>query len=47
MGVLGFTETGFLVFFLVLVRMTGLFILAPMFAHASIPAQVKAWFALP
>lgn len=45
MGVLGFTETGFLTFFLVLVRMTGLFILAPMFAHASIPAQVKAWFA--
>ncbi len=45
MGVLGFTETGFLVFFLVLVRMTGLFIMAPVFAHASVPAQVKAWFA--
>lgn len=45
MGMLGFTETGFLVFFLVLVRMTGLFIIAPVFAHASVPAQFKAWFA--
>ncbi len=39
------TEAGFLIFLLVLVRMTGLFFLAPVFAHASIPAQVKAWFA--
>jgi len=39
------TTTGFLIFLLVLVRMTGLFFLAPVFAHASIPAQVKAWFA--
>jgi len=41
----GFTEREFLLFFLVLVRMTGLFILAPLFGHASIPAQAKAGLA--
>lgn len=39
------TEREFLLFFLVLVRMTGLFILAPLFGHASIPAQAKAGLA--
>jgi flagellar biosynthetic protein FliR len=42
---IGFTEREFLLFFLVLVRMTGLFILAPLFGHASIPAQSKAGLA--
>jgi hypothetical protein len=44
-GTLGFTEREFLLFFLVLVRMTGLFILAPLFGHASVPARAKAGLA--
>lgn len=42
----GLTQGEFLLFLLILVRMTGLFILAPVFAHQSVPVQVKPWFAL-
>lgn len=40
------TEAHALIFLLVLVRMTGLFVIAPVFAHQSVPNQVKPWFAL-
>ncbi|MCR4425773.1 MAG: flagellar biosynthetic protein FliR [Firmicutes bacterium] len=41
----GVTEREFLVFILVLVRMTGLFVIAPVFGNRSVPAQIKVGLA--
>ncbi|MEA4883661.1 MAG: flagellar biosynthetic protein FliR [Clostridia bacterium] len=43
---IGLSERDFLIFLLVLVRMTGLFVIAPVFGHASLPRQVKVGLAV-